>query len=144
MKIEMFNKEYYIFISKYYIDKIDYSDKNSVGEVVKDYLFRYKDKLNLNGFYKVKVYSNKYVGLFLEINCLEESEYLNNLDLRVLVYLDEDIYFCCDDYFLISNFNKIYHYDDKFFGYVDKDVDVGLLEFGNYIYNFGGKGILVK
>ena len=135
MKFEKLNKEYYIFIDKCYIVDVDYNDKKSVADFVKTYIFRYRNKLNLNGFYKIKVYSNKCVGLFLEISCLEENQYPNTLDLRILVYLDQDVYFSCDDYFLINDFDKVYYFENKFYCFVDKEVDISLLDFGCYVYN---------
>lgn len=135
MKFEKLGKEYYVFIDKCYVDNVDYDDKKSISDFVKTFIFRYRNKMNLNGFYKVKVYSNKYVGLFLEIFCLEENEYPNTLDLRILVYLNHDVYYLSDDYFLVNNFSEIYYSENKFYCLVDKDVDVSILEFGNFIYD---------
>lgn len=135
MKFEKLGKEYYVFIDKCYVDNVDYDDKKSISDFVKTFIFRYRNKMNLNGFYKVKVYSNKYVGLFLEIFCLEENEYPNTLDLRILVYLNHDVYYLSDDYFIVNNFNEIYYSENKFYCLVDKEVDVSILEFGNFIYD---------
>lgn len=135
MKFEKLGKEYYVFIDKCYVDNVDYDDKKSISDFVKTFIFRYRNKMNLNGFYKVKVYSNKYVGLFLEIFCLEENEYPNTLDLRILVYLNHDVYYLSDDYFLVNNFSEIYYSGNKFYCLVDKEVDVSILEFGNFIYD---------
>lgn len=135
MKFEKLGKEYYVFIDKCYVDNVDYDDKKSISDFVKTFIFRYRNKMNLNGFYKVKVYSNKYVGLFLEIFCLEENEYPNTLDLRILVYLNHDVYYLSDDYFLVNNFSEIYYSENKFYCLVDKEVDVSILEFGNFIYD---------
>ena len=71
-------------------------------------------------------------GLFLEISCLEENEYPNTLDLRILVYLEQDVYFSCDDYFLINDFDKVYYFENKFYCFVDKEVDISLLDFGQH------------
>ena len=135
MKFEKLGKEYYVFIDKCYVDNVDYDDKKSISDFVKTFIFRYRNKMNLNGFYKVKVYSNKYVGLFLEIFCLEENEYPNTLDLRILVYLNHDVYYLSDDYFIVNNFSEIYYSENKFYCLVDKEVDVSILEFGNFIYD---------
>ena len=135
MKFEKLGKEYYVFIDKCYVDNVDYDDKKSISDFVKIFIFRYRIKMNLNGFYKVKVYSNKYVGLFLEIFCLEENEYPNTLDLRILVYLNHDVYYLSDDYFIVNNFSEIYYSENKFYCLVDKEVDVSILEFGNFIYD---------
>ena len=87
--------------------------------------------------YKVKVYCNELVGLFLEINCLEKNDD-NKLDLRILVFLDEEFFICYSDYFLFDC--DCYYYDGLFYTeFVDK---VNLLDFCNYIY--GDKVLEVK
>ena len=110
MRIEKVYDVLYIYLNKLYVE-CDYSDKKSVGEAVRDYLVHYSKYLELDGFYKVKVYCNELVGLFLEINCIEKSD-LDKLDLRVLVFLDEEILICYDDYFTFDC--DCYYYEGKF------------------------------
>ena len=136
MRIEKVYDKLYIFLDKLYVD-CDYSDKKSVGEFVKDYLFRYSKYLDLYGFYKVKVYCNELVGLFLEINCLEKNDD-NKLDLRILVFLNEDVMMSCSDYFVFNC--DCYYYDGLF--YTDVVDKVNLLDFSCFVY--GDKVLEVK
>ena len=136
MRIEKVYDKLYIFLDKLYVD-CDYSDKKSVGEFVKDYLFRYSKYLDLSGFYKVKVYCNEMVGLFLEINCLEKNDD-NKLDLRILVFLNEDVMMSCSDYFVFNC--DCYYYDGLF--YTDVVDKVNLLDFSCFVY--GDKVLEVK
>ena len=136
MRIEKVYDKLYIYLDILYVD-CDYSDKNSIGEFVKDYLVHYSKYLDLSGFYKVKVYCNELVGLFLEINCLEKNDD-NKLDLRILVFLYEEFLVCYSDYFLFDC--DCYYYDGLFYTeVVDK---INLLDFCNYIY--GDKVLEVK
>ena len=128
MRIEKVYDKLYIYLDKLYVD-CDYSDKKSVGEFVKDYLVHYSKYLDLSGFYKVKVYCNEMVGLFLEINCLEKSDD-NKLDLRILVFLNEDVMMSYSDYFI---FNCDCYYCDGLF-YTDVVDKVNLLDFCCFIY----------
>lgn len=136
MRIEKVYDKFYIYLNKLYVE-CDFSDKKSIGEFVKDYLVHYSKHLGLYGFYKVKVYCNELVGLFLEISCLEKNDD-NKLDLRLLVFLDEDVFICYSDYFVLEC--DCYYYDGLFYTeVVDK---INLLDFCNYIY--GDKVLEVK
>lgn len=136
MRIEKVYDKLYIYLDKLYVD-CDYSDKKSVGEFVKDYLVHYSKYLDLSGFYKVKVYCNEMVGLFLEINCLEKNDD-NKLDLRILVFLNEDVMMSCSDYFVFNC--DCYYYDGLF--YTDVVDKVNLLDFSCFVY--GDKVLEVK
>lgn len=136
MRIEKVYDKLYIYLDKLYVD-CDYSDKKSVGEFVKDYLVHYSKYLDLSGFYKVKVYCNEMVGLFLEINCLEKSDD-NKLDLRILVFLNEDVMMSYSDYFVFNC--DCYYYDGLF--YTDVVDKVNLLDFSCFVY--GDKVLEVK
>jgi hypothetical protein len=136
VRIEKVYDKLYIYLDKLYVD-CDYSDKKSVGEFVKDYLVNYSKYLDLSGFYKVKVYCNEMVGLFLEINCLEKNDD-NKLDLRILVFLNEDVMMSCSDYFVFNC--DCYYYDGLF--YTDVVDKVNLLDFCCFIY--GDKVLEVK
>ena len=136
MRIEKVYDKLYIYLDKLYVD-CDYSDKKSVGEFVKDYLVHYSKYLDLSGFYKVKVYCNEMVGLFLEINCLEKNDD-NKLDLRILVFLNEDVMMSCFDYFVFNC--DCYYYDGLF--YTDVVDKVNLLDFSCFVY--GDKVLEVK
>ena len=136
MRIEKVYDKFYIYLDRLYVE-CDYSDKKSVGEFVKDYLVNYSKYLDLSGFYKVKVYCNEMVGLFLEINCLEKNDD-NKLDLRILVFLNVDVMMSCSDYFVFNC--DCYYYDGLF--YTDVVDKVNLLDFCCFIY--GDKVLEVK
>lgn len=136
MRIEKVYDKLYIYLDRLYVD-CDYSDKKSVGEFVTDYLVHYSKYLDLSGFYKVKVYCNEMVGLFLEINCLEKNDD-NKLDLRILVFLNEDVMMSSSDYFVFNC--DCYYYDGLF--YTDVVDKVNLLDFCCFIY--GDKVLEVK
>jgi hypothetical protein len=135
-RVEKVYDKLYIYLDKLYAD-CDYNDKKSIGEFIRDYLVHYNKYLDLFGFYKVKAYCNKQVGLFLEIINIDKSS-CNELDLRILVFLDEEIFICYDDYFLLNR--DCYFYNGKF--YTDVVDKVNLLDFVDYIY--GDKVLDVK
>lgn len=137
MKIEIGGKGIYkIFINKEYLRKIDLDNRDSIVKCVKDILCRLKIRLGLSGFYKVKVFPHNKIGLFLEVIKLDESEYSNSLDLRVVVYMDERFYFETADYFIIEKFNDKRYMDGMFYCQVDENIDdiYAMVEFGRFIY----------
>lgn len=137
MKIEMLTKDSYrIFVNKLYIKDVNLDEKEAIILAVKDIIQKIKQKLQLRGFYKVKVFPNKNIGLFIEIIQLEDLEFSNNLDLRVVVYFDEKFYFETEDYFTIQKYDNVMFFDDKFYCLIDDSFEdmLEIVEFGRLIY----------
>ena len=150
MKVEIVSsEEFSIFVNSLYAKITDYSDREEIIGVVKDIIAKYKNKLKLRGFYKIKVYLDERVGLFLDGVRLECLERLDAIDLRVIVYFDEDIYFKTDDYFVISDVSKIIYFDGNYYCKVkdildiNKVVEFGEFVYGNYILDILDKGSLI-
>lgn len=135
MKIERLDdKHYFIFLNIMYLNDIQIN-KEDIIRVVSEFLKKIKNKLLLNGFYKVKVYLEKRIGLFLDLIQIEDSDYYNYVDFRIVVYLDEKIYFRTKDYFLLPKNCSIYYFQDYFYCDVN-DIDniLDVIEFGDFIY----------
>lgn len=135
MKIEKINlRQFFIFFNINYLHNIEFT-KDSLISIVKKLLWKLKDRLVLRGFYKVKVYVHKKVGLFLDLYQLEEFEYEDSFDLRVLVFFDEKIYFKTKDFFVLPKNVPIY-FDQSYFycdvNYLDNFLSV--IEFGSILY----------
>lgn len=137
MRIETCGKnDYSIFINSNYVNDEVYLVKDELIKFIKEFIFKIKNRLNLRGFYKIKVYLNKKIGIFLDVNKLDDIDLTNNLDLRVLVLSDVDFYFETDDYEVIEKCNDKRYKDGRFYCIVDDSFD-GLLEkveFGRFIY----------
>ena len=82
--------------------------------------------------------AKRYVGrgmLFLDLIQIEDSDYYNYVDFRIVVYLDEKIYFRTKDYFLLPRNCSIYYFQDYFYCDVsDIDNILSVIEFGDFIY----------
>lgn len=129
------DEEFFIFVNSLYAEINNYRDKDQVVSVVKDIIIKYKSRLKLRGFYKIKVYLDEKVGLFIEGIRLESLERSGALDLRVIVYFDEDIYFKTDDYFAISEVSNIRYYDGNYYCLVRDIIDINkVVEFGEFVY----------
>lgn len=136
MKIETYGKDNFsIFINNHYIKDDIYDDKDNLIKYIKNYLLNMRRKLNLRGFYKVRVYYKKIIGVFMDINKLDDLDLVSNLDLRIIV-ADDDIYFETDDYFFIEKFNDKRFMNNKFYCIVDDNFgDITYFsELGRFIY----------
>ena len=124
MKIEVIsNKELFIFVNSLYIKVNNYSNKDEIISVVKSFIIKLKNRLKLRGFYKIKVYVKEKIGLFIELLKLEDIDRLDGLDLRVIVYFDEDIYFKTDDFFVIFGLPNIRYFNGYYYCLVDDIFD---------------------
>lgn len=136
MKIELIsNDSFNIFINKEYFKDVNFQDKDNIIDIVKDLVLRLKNKLCMNGFYKVKAYVNERVGLFLDVLKIEEIEFSNNIDLRVIVCLNENVLFELEDICDLPKNIKVRSFHNKYYIDID-DVDnlYDILEFGRFVY----------
>lgn len=146
MKVEVSSSENFsIFINNSYIDISDYTDQDKLIEIVKNLVKKMKTRLNLKGFYKIKVYVEETVGLFVDAVRLDNLEYSNSLDLRVLVFLDEKVYFETEDYFLISDCPNIRFSNNLYYCSVEDISNIyKLVEHGRFVYGEELNKILAK
>lgn len=136
MNIKQVAKDNYkIFINKLFF-KGSFDEKENIIDFVKDIILKKRKVLNLRGFYKVLVYVNKKIGMFIDMVKLEDSSYFNNLDLRVIVNNDSEVYFETEDYFFIADGKDIRYLDGKFYLLVDEffQEKIENEEFGRFIY----------
>ena len=136
MNIKQVAKDNYkIFINKLFF-KGSFDEKENIIDFVKDIILKKRKVLNLRGFYKVLVYVNKKIGMFIDMVKLEDSSYFNNLDLRVIVNNDSEVYFETEDYFFIAEGKDIRYLDGKFYLLVDEffQEKIENEEFGRFIY----------
>jgi len=137
MKIEIFGKDCYkIFINKEYVKNIDIKNRDELVKYIKEFLCKLKIRLYLHGFYKVKVFPQEKVGIFLDVIKLDDSDFSSNLDLRVVIYMDEKFYFETNDYFIIEECNDKRFLNGLFYCVVDDQFNevLNYCEFGRFIY----------
>ncbi len=135
MKIEKISQlEYRIFVNRgYYLD-IDYNKQSDLISLVKEIVLKYKNKLNLSGFYKVKVYPIDRVGIYIDLVNMDSLEYSTNIDLRVIVYQNKKVYFETDDYFIIDKYDNIVYYNKLFYVNINKIEDINeIVDYGRFV-----------
>lgn len=137
MKIEACGKDSFnIFINRSYIKDIDFNLKDELVCFIKDFILKVKSRLGMRGFYKIRVYPQNMVGLFLDVTKLDDIDLSNSLDLRVIIMSDEKIYYETDDYSKVELYNDKRYMDGLFYCVVDEYFDKILekVEFGRFIY----------
>ena len=146
MRFELISEEEFtLFINNCYKKINDYNDKNEIIKFVKEIFLKYKKKFKMMGFYKVKVYLEEKVGIFLDVVKLDAFDSDSSLDLRVIVYYDEDIYFKTDNYFIIKDILNIKFYDGNYYCLVKDIYDINfVIEYGEFVYGDNISSMLDK
>ena len=143
MKIEVCAKDNYsIFLNSGFMKGMDVNNKEELINFIKNFVFKIKNKLNLRGFYKIRVFSHDKVGVFLDVIKLDDIDLSNNLDLRIIIMNDAEIFFETDDYDVIADYNEKRYFDGKFYCIVDDLFDkiFEKVEWGRFIY---GKDVVM-
>lgn len=146
MKIEMINSDLInVFISNFYFEDIDIDKKIELVSLIKNLISKIDSryKLNLNGFYKIKVYPKKQVGIFLHIIKIDDNEFSEGADFRIVVYQNERFFLETENYEKIKNYPNKKYYNQKFYVDIDDIININsLIEFCNIIYGDDVKDIL--
>ena len=132
VKVEICDRDFFLFINNKYANCLDSGE--DIIQFIKDKIVSLKTRLNLKGFYKVLVFYDEKVGFFVEGKKLDEIDYSNSLDLRILI-MGYDIYFETEDYFLISDVKDAKYLKGHYYCLVKDIVDIDkVVEHGKFIY----------
>ena len=124
-----------IYLQNDRIKNIDFSDKSDLQDYFKDLFVKLKNNynININGYYYINVYKDKYYGCILEMKKeeLDYMEYLDGqVDMNIVIDTNDTFLYEMNDYFNIDksliNSVNVYKYNNIKMG--------KLLEFSNIIY----------
>ena len=130
MKIERISDEsYHVYV--YSFDGTLETLKESISDLMKII----QKRIKISGFYRV-IACLKSIGLFLQIIPLDHSLYKDTLDLKIELDHSFDVYYCCDDYFLIKDCFSVKYFNGKFYALVDDSFDkiMEKVEFGDFVF----------
>lgn len=139
MKLEILDEDSYkIFINDDYIKQIDINNKEDLSNNIKSIIVKIKKVYDiiLEGFYEVHVYPINNIGLILEIKNID-SYLSKNIDLRIIVHNEEEMYIKFSRYELIKKYNNIKYLNNYFYlnvNEINKKDKYHLIEFANIIY----------
>lgn len=119
MKFESISEDkfrvFYPFFDK---KELDYENKEELKKLLLEVLTKIKKlySISITGFYEVKVNVLGILGLDLEFSKLDSDIFSSKvIDLKIIIYLNPLFYLCFDNYDVISSYELVYFYNDKFF-----------------------------
>ena len=115
MRVSEYNDKVIIYLNKYFLKDLDYSNKEEVLKL----LLSLKKRININleGVYDVKVYHDK-ENMIMELYYLDEIE-LDYPSFNIEIYNNCTFLLEFNDYFDIPMNKKVLIYNDKY--YIDLD-----------------------
>ena len=147
MKFVIDNNKFIVFLNK----KFDLDDKVKLEKCFKDLFYNLKNKYNIevNGYYNINVYADKYYGTIIEMEN-EDLEYytcFNQIDMEINVF-KSNFYYKIDYSFLNKDIlDKCYCYEYnnqiylKIKDSIDKITLSKLLEISNVSYGLEAEKI---
>lgn len=117
MKVEVIDKNnLLIYINNVFFKKDIWDDREKIVQQIKTFIVKIKNnyKIRLRGFYKVRVFPNKKIGTFIEMEKIDEEDY-DSIELRIIVDFDEPIYFIFDNYEDVPNNTNYIYYKDYYY-----------------------------
>ena len=135
MKLEINDEKIIIYLYRYTLDldnieNLNTQVKNIFIKLIKIY------KMNIYGYFKVHIYSNKNYGNILEI----EKKYLDDfmhdiIDLKLVIHENTPFYLEMDDYIFPLKKDKLIIKNKKYYLNLD-DIDdiIKYIEYGKIVY----------
>lgn len=148
MRIEMINEEDIdIYINPYNFEFKEFLEKEDIIDLIKDLITKVNIRYNLNlkGFYKIKAYYNEKAGVFLNVIKIDDNEFSNEADFRIIMFKNEKFLFETEYYELLNNYTNKKYCQNKF--YIDLD-DIenitSIIDMGRIIYGEEVRKILTE
>lgn len=136
MKIEETDNGFYLFLNNIYFKEVDWNVKSSIEKSIREVfsLLRSHFKVQLRGFYKIKIYPND-LGTFMDIKQIDEDNYDGSeIDFRVIVLFHKDMYLKVDDFYSFCRDYDTIFYRDHYYIYLDSIEDfLKVADFGTVV-----------
>ena len=122
--------------------------ENNIDNYIKKLITKLKKKykMSLSGFYDINVYSNKKVGMIIELIKDDEDSFYNILDVKVNYYKDTDIFLKFSDYYFDEKkdfyfFDNNYYIDINNLSYIEflKSTEYSEFVYGNALESIKNK-----
>lgn len=145
MKIEFKDNTYIVYLNKYNIIDMDFSNTKALERVLKSLLLRLKKhyKIDMKGYYNIIVYLDDYYGAVLKIE--EDNDYYDYFDDTIAIRIKKvksKFLYEVDDISYIDNYIdkfKINNRDNKIYLTIINELNsyeyLNLLETSRIIYD---------
>lgn len=148
MRVELVNEDDLdIYINPYNFNDINCYDKETIINYIKEFIVKINNRyrLNLSGFYKIKAYFNSKVGLFLNVIKIDDNEFNNDADFRIVLFQNEKFFFETDNYEIIKIYPNKRYYKNKYYIDIDDIYNVNrLIDMGKIIYGEEAKEVIMN
>ena len=133
-----------IFFNTCYFKDIDYKLKDNLISRIKELvnLVNERFRLGLKGFYKIKAYFNDYYGLYLNVVKIDDNDFNNQFEFRIVLCQDSIFFLEFTDYDDIDNDVDKYFYNNCFYVLVDS-IDKSIKYLDNCRVVFGDEASLI-
>ena len=145
MKIDFIDNTYIVYLNKYNIIDMDFSNTKALERDLKSLLLRLKKyyKIDIKGYYNIIVYLDEYYGAVLKIE--EDNDYYDYFDDTIAIRMKKvksRFLYEIDDISYIDNYIdkfKISISDNKIYLTINNELNeyeyLNLLEISNIIYD---------
>lgn len=119
-----------IFLNRTYLKNIDFDDQTKLEEYFEELLLKLKNYylINIQGFYEINVYIDKYYGVVLELQ-KQDIEYFGyydtEVDMKIIIHNSEFLYKIDDFYWIDEKILKkinLYKHKGNIYLKIDKYV----------------------
>ncbi len=138
MRIYEVDEGYQIYLNKDYTKEVDFTSKEEISEYAKSLVLRLRKiyGITLLGYYEVKIYVNKRIGMFIELRKMDDIDFdFFTIDLKIIIYLEQPFFLKCDNFDYIETCHPLYYYKGSYYTPLDKiEHFIPYLELGEIIY----------
>ena len=145
MKIDFIDNTYIVYLNKYNVINMDFSNTKVLERDLKSLLLRLKKhyKIDIKGYYNIIVYMDDYYGAVLKIE--EDNDYYDYFDDSIAIRMKKNksifLYEVDDLSYIYDYINKfrIKYNDNKVYLIINNELNeyeyLNLLEVSNIIYD---------
>ena len=128
---------YYIYVNRAYIKEVDFASKDSISKYAKELVLKLKRLYNivLMGFYEMKVYVHKEIGIFVELKPIDDDFDFFTIDLKVIILLNQEFLLKTLNFDYVDNLKPLYYYNGYYYASLEHEKNyLSYLELGSLVY----------
>ncbi len=141
MRLDYQDQDHFsVYLNNAYLKLEDYENKESIAKDMKRFVLKFSRRyhLDLHGFYRVVIYLNQKVGMFIEIEKIDTFELdMTSVDFKIVIYLRQPFYLKVADYDLLPKKGTSYYFEGSYYLNIDHIEErelLSLLELGSIVY----------
>ncbi len=128
---------YYIYVNRAYIKEVDFASKDSISKYAKELVLKLKRLYNivLMGFYEMKVYVHKEIGIFVELKPIDDDFDFFTIDLKVIILLNQEFFLKTLNFDYVDSLKPLYYHNGYYYASLEHEKNyLTYLELGSLVY----------